>query len=179
MTLEHKIICIPENDPIMRFLLGQNGAKELLAIGLNPSTANELKLDPTSRNIKTIANNNNCDGWWLINLYPLRTSKPCNLPKKSNSSLAKENISFIKKMISDESYKITTVLCCWGNTIDHQGYLKEYAKEILLNLEKLNIPYQCIGLTGKGNPFHPAPMGVNRFLGGIKNVRLRPYQAED
>ena len=34
----------------------------MLAIGLNPSTANEDNLDPTSRNIQAIAQNNGCDG---------------------------------------------------------------------------------------------------------------------
>ena len=45
----------------------------MLAIGLNPSTANEDNLDPTSRNIQAIAQKNECDGWWLVNLYPKRT----------------------------------------------------------------------------------------------------------
>ena len=70
------IECIPNNDTQIRFLLGEGGRKELLAIGLNPSTANEITLDPTSRNIQTIAKNNDFDGWWLVNLYPLRTSNP-------------------------------------------------------------------------------------------------------
>ena len=42
--------------------MGQHGTRELLAIGINPSSANEHKLDPTSRNIKIIANNNDYDG---------------------------------------------------------------------------------------------------------------------
>ena len=75
MLKDDKIICIIENDEHKRFLLGQHGTRELLAIGLNPSTANEHKIDPTSRNIKNIANNNNYDGWWLTNLYTLRTPK--------------------------------------------------------------------------------------------------------
>ena len=81
---ENKLICIPELDTTKRFLLGQHGKKELLAIGLNPSTANEQRLDPTSRNIKTIAQNNGFDGWWLTNLYPHRTPKPSELPKKDH-----------------------------------------------------------------------------------------------
>ena len=53
MFKNNKIVCIPENDKHKRFLLGQHGTRELLAIGLNPSTANEHKL-VTSRNIKAI-----------------------------------------------------------------------------------------------------------------------------
>jgi len=78
-------------------------ADEMLAIGLNPSTANEDNLDPTSRNIQAIAQNNGCDGWWLVNLYPKRTSKPSNLPKKANQVIAKENIDFIKELIHNDN----------------------------------------------------------------------------
>ena len=75
MSYYKKIICRPINDNNKRFLLGKNGTVEMMAIGLNPSKANEGKLDPTSRNIEKIANNNGCNGWWLVNLYPLRTSR--------------------------------------------------------------------------------------------------------
>ena len=78
------IICIPKNDNYKRFLIGEKGEKELLAIGLNPSSANENTLDPTSKNIKAIAKNNGFDGWWIVNLYPIRTSNPKNLPKRVN-----------------------------------------------------------------------------------------------
>ena len=89
MFKNDKIVCIPENDKHKRFLLGQRGKRELLAIGLNPSSANEHKLDPTSRNIKTIAQNYDYDGWWLTNLYALRTPKPDLLPLKADIKMGK------------------------------------------------------------------------------------------
>ena len=82
-----------------RFLLGKKGSNEMLVIELNPNTANEDNLDPTSRNIQTIAQNNVCDAWWLINLYAQRIRKPSNLPKKVNQVIAKENIDFITELI--------------------------------------------------------------------------------
>ena len=112
MFKDDKIVCIPENDKHKRFLLGQRGTRELLAIGLNPSTANERKLDPTSRNIKTIAKNYNYDGWWLTNLYALRTPKPHLLPLKSDVKLANENLDFIKKLLRDKSFNTSAVLLC-------------------------------------------------------------------
>ena len=36
--------------------------------------------------------------------------------------------------------------------------------------------YLCIGLTAKDNPFHPAPIGINRFLCGINNIKLEPFK---
>ena len=38
--------------------------------------------------------------------------------------------------------------------------------------------YLCIGLTAKENPFHLAPIVVNRFLGGINNIKLQPYKRQ-
>ena len=178
MVYNNKIICVPKNDSDKRFLLGHHGTSELLAIGLNPSTANEYKLDPTSRNIKTIANNNNHDGWWLTNLYPLRTPKPDLLPLKADIKLGKENIDFIKNILNDKSFNTSEVLLCWGNNIDHHNYLREYATVLLNYLDEINMNYLCIGLTLKGNPFHPAPMGVNRFLGGVKNIKLQAFKKD-
>ena len=168
-----KIICEPLNDRNKRFLLGKQGQSTLLAIGLNPSTANEEKLDPTSRNIERIAQRLDCDGWWLVNLYPRRTSKPSKLPKRKNTVLADENIAFIQAILQDTSYNIHQVLCCWGNHVEKYPYLQQQAQRILQLLDNLNISPQCIGLTSKKHPFHPAPMTVNLFLGGIEQVRLR------
>ena len=60
--ISSEIYCLPPQDPKKRFLLGKKGNVELLAIGLNPSTANETTLDPTSRVIERIAQDNGCDG---------------------------------------------------------------------------------------------------------------------
>ena len=176
MVYNNNIICIPKYDNHKRFLLGQHGTRELLAIGLNPSSANEHKLDPTSRNIKIIANNNDYDGWWLTNLYAFRTPKPNLLPLKADIKLGKENIDFIKNILNDKSFNTSTVLLCWGNNIDRHDYLRGYATELLNYLVEINMNSLCIGLTAKENPFHPSPMGVNRFLGGINNIKLQPYK---
>lgn len=172
----NNITCLPLNNTSKRFLLGKKGNKELLAIGLNPSTASEVGLDPTSRNIEKIAHMHGCDGWWLINLYPLRTSKPKNLPIKGDPSLSQENIAFVQNMLADSSYKISKVLCCWGNNIDDFKYLKEYANQILDLLDSKSLKLYCIAMTKSGNPFHPSPTPVNRFLGGIDKIRLNPYE---
>ena len=68
LNSKHHILCNPLEDSKKRFLLGKKGRSTLLAIALNPSTANENTLDPTSRNIEKIAAKSGCDGWWLVNL---------------------------------------------------------------------------------------------------------------
>lgn len=171
-----KIICYPVKDRNKRFLLGKQGTVELLAIGLNPSKADEEQLDPTSRNIEKIANHNGCDGWWLINLYPKRTSKPVELPKNPDIGLTQQNLIIIKDLLQDPEFKIVKVLCCWGNHVDNHLYLRLQSIKILENIKKYNLKLYCIGNTKSGNPFHPAPMSVNRFLGGIDRLKLVSYK---
>ena len=169
------IICLPVNDTSKRFLLGKKGNQELLAIALNPSTANAVTLDPTSRNVETLAVNNNCDGWYMVNLYPGRTSKPEFLPKTPDELLLKENYNFIEELFSSNDYNITKVLLCWGNEVDSFSYLKDGARAIMAILDKHRMSCYCMETTGAGNPYHPAPTPVNRWLGGINNVMLKPY----
>ncbi|MRX62595.1 DUF1643 domain-containing protein [Maribacter luteus] len=169
------IVCIPEKDPVKRFLLGKKGKNEFLAVALNPSTANEDTLDPTSRNIEHLAIKNGCDGWYMVNLYPGRTSKPEFLPKEPDPLLVKENIQFIETMLTSNKYNITKVLLCWGNGVDCHNYLKESAKRIRSTIEEQKLPCYHLKLTTAKNPFHPAPTPVNRWLGGIENVKLNPY----
>jgi len=177
-TMEKPIICYPKRDNKKRFLLGQKGKEEFLAIALNPSTANEETLDPTSRNIQTIALNNNCDGWYMVNLYAGRTSKPELLPKTPNNRLIEDNLSFIRNLLNSKDYNISKVLLCWGNGVDSFNYLKESAKSILTILKDNNLPCYYMKMTGRNNPFHPAPTPVNRWLGGINKVILKPYKFE-
>ena len=172
----NKIICSPTDDRSKRFLLGKKGRSELLAIGLNPSFANESSLDPTSRNIQIIANQNGCDGWWIVNLYPARFSKPKNLPKRANKNLLNENLITIKSIVHDDKYNIKKILCCWGNNVESKLYLKNQVKLILNHLSSLEFDFYCIGKTKLGNPFHPSPQSINRFLGGINQIRLKEFK---
>ena len=40
---------------------------------------------------------------------------------------------------------------------------------------KIDKQLYSIGKTMNGNPYHPAPMTVNRYLGGINKVKLIEY----
>lgn len=171
------IICIPKNDSYKRFLIGEKGEKELLAIGLNPSSANENTLDPTSKNIKTIAKNNGFDGWWIVNLYPIRTSNPKNLPKRVNKIMNLKNIEFINEILISPHYNFSSILCCWGNFVNKRSYLSKNSLRLFINVDKLGYNCKSLGLTKEECPYHPAPMTINRFFKGVKNIRLIDYKS--
>ena len=174
--ISNEIICCPINDRRKRFLYGRKGNSELLVIGLNPSTANESSMDPTSKNIESIASQNGFDGWWIINLYPGRYSKPKYLPKKPNKIYLKENLKIINKIIKNEDFKIKNVLLCWGNNVNRHDYLKNQMDIILKILKESNFSFSCIGITKLGNPLHPSPLSINRFLGGVNELKLKDFK---
>lgn len=70
---EHTLSC--------RYLLEKKGKKELIVLGLNPSTADSVEPDRTMRRVMHYAEQENFDGFAMINLYPQRATKPENLKK--------------------------------------------------------------------------------------------------
>ena len=169
-----QFVCIPKKDLNIRFLLGQKGNQNLVAIGLNPSKADENRLDPTSKNIKKMAEMNQCDGWYLLNLYPKRATKPSQLSKSPNPVLYKKNIEFINAFLSTNK-TISKILFCWGNHVDHYPYLKKSSLSIMRILADQNKVCYSLGKTQKNHPMHPSPLNINRFYGGVKNLLLEPY----
>ena len=67
-------------DEKVRYALGEPGWCNLLIVGLNPSTATPDKPDPTIKRVGKIVEKENLNGWIMINLYPMRTPKPSELP---------------------------------------------------------------------------------------------------
>lgn len=54
----------------LRYVLSKPGKNVLFVIGVNPSTANEEKPDPTMRKVIGFAEVNGFDGFVMLNLYP-------------------------------------------------------------------------------------------------------------
>ena len=111
-------------DDTERFILGESGANPIICFGINPSTANDIKYDPTILKIRKIASENNCDGWIMLNLYPQRATNPNAL-----------------------------TLASWGNAIGKRKYLKDCLKEILAIASDRKWVCRG-KLTVKGNPRH-------------------------
>lgn len=167
-------ICSPTADIKKRFLLGVKGNRTLVAIGLNPSLANAYSLDPTAKNIQTLAKQNQCNGWFLLNLYPERTPKPNHLPKRPIKTLLEENLNFILEFLEKEQ-SIDKIVFCWGNYVHQLDYLKQCSNHIIEKVkQQKRIPY-CLGITQQNQPMHPSPLVVNRFFGGIHKVFLLPF----
>ena len=66
----HRYSLIHRLDPLL------GGDRLIMWIGLNPSTADESQLDPTLRRIARFSERDGYDGFWMANIFALRTPYP-------------------------------------------------------------------------------------------------------
>ena len=138
-------------DDKVRFMLGEVGTNTIICFGVNPSTANDIKDDPTISKIRKIASENNCDGWIMLNLYPQRATNPNDMHIKAADDLTVKNYEVIRSVFNIYSNALT--LASWGNAIEKRKYLKDCLKEILAIAPDRK--WVCrVKLTVKGNPRH-------------------------
>ena len=155
----------------------KKGKNNLLVICLNPSTADAYAHDGTTNNVEKIAKANGFDGWVLFNVSPQRTPHPKHLPKTENETVLKENLNFLDTFVLKNEFQVANVLLAWGNTITsfQHPYLLKYSTFILERLKKYELNYWCIKLTDKGHPFHPASQAINRYIGKVEDIVLKPF----
>jgi len=138
-------------DDTERFILGESGANPIICFGINPSTANDIKYDPTILKIRKIASENNCDSWVMLNLYPQRATNPNDMHEKADNDLKIKSYEVIRSVFN--IYPNALTLASWGNAIEKRKYLKDCLKEILAIAPDRK--WVCRGkLTVKGNPRH-------------------------
>jgi len=139
-------------DNSSRYILGEIGVKNLIVIGVNPSTSEPNNLDQTLKNVKTRSNLSGFDCWLMINLYPQRTTNPSSIHKNKDIELFAENLRKIKNVF----YPKCTIWAAWGTLINKRSYLFESLEHIY----KLSMPFDSnwisFGNKSKdGHPHHP------------------------
>lgn len=130
-----------------------------MCIGLNPSTANANKNDPTITNLMAMLITLGYGGFYMMNLFAWISSKPkdlltCADPLGENESKLKE-----VEALCD------TVIVCWGNFKEAQKRIYE----VLPNYPEA----MCFGINKNGTPSHPLAM---MYAGTVKNPQLKKYQ---
>lgn len=153
------IICIPPQDKAIRYVLKKEGNNPLYVIGLNTSTADEQKHDPTVRNAMGIAAAKGYDGFVMFNLYPLRSTDPLELPAADEQKLVDKNIAAIQKELGNASKP--TILAAWGTHIDDRAYLRESLRKIVKLPAAQGAKWKHYGdLTKEGHPRHLSPQSL-------------------
>jgi len=140
-----KTNAILSEDRKYRYVLSRiwNESKPIIMIiGLNPSTANETKNDPTVAKCINFAKSWDYGGVYMLNLFAFRATLPQDMFGEKEP-IGNENDHYIDKY-SKLSEKI---VCAWGN----HGSYKNRGKEILSKLDKL----YYLKLNKTGEPAHP------------------------
>lgn len=147
-------------DPGYRFALGRIGessreASPLVAIGMNPSHAQESESDRTVNRVIEAAGRHGYTGWLMLNLYPERSPKPSAL-SKYDAALSAANCDAIERVLL--SCGTTEVLGAWGN-MPHRT-LKRARVDVEALLSRMGVHlFTFDPLTVLRNPRHPHPPG--------------------
>jgi hypothetical protein len=172
--VESKAIYLTSSDNTARFVLGATGTRNIIVIGVNPSTATDVQDDRTVLRVKAISSLRGYDGWILINLYPLRAPNFDNMPQNFDTSLHESNLGVILNTV--KQFPGCDVWAAWGNQIGEREYLRQCLTDIAsaIRFETGNW-LQAGTLTKECNPRHPLYLSGNaefsafdlgRYLGG-------------
>jgi hypothetical protein len=119
-------------------------------IGLNPSTADEVKNDPTVERCQRRTDAMGHGGMVMLNLFGFRATDPIVM-KLEADPIGPGNDAAILEVCQSASL----VVCCWGN---HGSHLERSAA-VLAMLRAQKVPLHCLALNGSGEPKHPLYVG--------------------
>lgn len=131
----------------------------LVVIGLNPSTADEQKDDPTIRRCKKLAERLGCARLVMLNLFAYRATKP-EAMMAENDPVGTDADVFLAKWAKTAG---VTLLAAWGNHGAHKGR----AAQVVKLLGEAGAKVHCLRYNADGSPQHPL------YVPG--NESLKPY----
>ena len=138
-----------------RYVLGVRGDRPLICIGINPSTADPSRLDPTLQSVERIARGNGFDGFMMMNVYPQRATVPTDLDVACNPLLHRENLEAFRHVLS-LCGGTPTVWAGWGTLIEKRPYLYDCLQDMVAVGREYGVRWVTAGKRSKaGHPHHP------------------------
>ncbi len=123
-----------ERKPVANFLM------------LNPSTADEVKLDPTCSRARDYAQRWGFGGLYVTNVFSWRATDP-KVMKSVKDPVGRGNDAAIVRAAKQSAI----VVCAWGN---HGGFLGR-SRQVLEKLRANGIALHALRVNGNGEPAHP------------------------
>lgn len=152
-----------------RYVLGTKGRNPLICVGINPSTAEPDKLDPTLQSAQRIAHANGFDSFLMFNVYAQRATKPEDMERNRNAWLHGENMKAFAYLLS-LSRDPPSVWAAWGSIIEKRAYLADCVADMIEIAEKHRAVWYHAGPISKaGHPHHPLYLRAD--------TRLEPFDA--
>ncbi|MYH30453.1 MAG: DUF1643 domain-containing protein [Acidobacteria bacterium] len=122
--------------------------KHVLVCGLNPSTADAERDDPTSRRVIGFARREEATRLTMVNLYAARTTDPKGL-KDFDDPVGAGNDAAIAGAANDADL----IIAAWGRPPDKAGRAR--ARRVLNLLTAAGNVYRLGPATKEGHPPHP------------------------
>ena len=139
--------CWDDAKPVANFLM------------LNPSTADEHRLDPSCTRARDFAERWGYGALIVTNLFAWRATDPAEM-KRADDPVGRSN----NQAILRSARQSAVVVCAWGN---HGSHLDRAAK-VVANLRGAGVPLQALRITAVGQPSHPlylpARLRASRWL---------------
>lgn len=136
-------------DKIYRYYLsrktGLPGAKKLIWLMLNPSTADAFKMDPTVTRCFNRTRWRCVNEMIILNLFAMRSPYPQDL-YHIDDPIGPLNDQIITQTLEENDIEL---VCAWGS----HKIAAERARELGNRFK--HIPTYCLGTTKDGSPVHP------------------------
>jgi hypothetical protein len=113
---------------------------------LNPSTADEVKLDPSCTRARNYAEQWKCGALVVTNLFGWRATAPEEM-KAARDPVGRGN----DRAIVEAAASADLVVCAWGN----HGLHRERAQGVTELLQEAGIKLHALRMNGCGQPAHP------------------------
>lgn len=123
-------------------------ARPLVAIGLNPSTADAFKEDNTIRRFIGFASSWGCGGLVMLNAFALRSTDPRAL-YTADDAVGPENDRTLERVL--RNHRSCRLVLAWG----HHGALDDRGKAVADLALRVHGKPECFGRTANGHPKHP------------------------
>lgn len=139
-----------------RYILGTTGARPLICVGINPSTAAPDALDNTLKSVERIALGNGYDSFIMFNVYAQRATRPDDMEKVCNPMLHQENMAAFRWALGQTRDDAPAVWAAWGAIIEKRPYLPHCLRDMLGIGAELGARWYSAGpRSKKGHPHHP------------------------
>jgi hypothetical protein len=140
-------------DGLFRYVLTREwdpAIQKLAVVGLNPSTADAEKDDPTIRRCISFAQREGFGGLAMLNLFAYRATDPRQLTAALTRG---ENIvgALNDSVLTLYATQGRIVLVAWGAG----GSLCARGFDVMRNMQRAGALLRCLGVTQTGDPRHP------------------------
>lgn len=135
---ESDLICMPSD--------GDRWLQYLMVIGLNPSTADETKDDPTIRRCVGFAKEWGFGALCMTNLFAFRSTQPRNL-LTVNDPVGLNNNEQLWRVARDAGM----IIAAWGKSVPIIAQRAAFVTYLLSTLQEI----KCLRKNADGSPEHP------------------------